>query len=48
MIVIAFHINEDEYYNALRISKDNDYELHLVRSRKSCFVNNYFKNGLLD
>ena len=48
MIVIVFHINEDEYYNALGISKDNDYELHLVRSRNSHFVNNYFKNGLLD
>lgn len=31
MIVIVFHINQDEYYNALGISKDNDYELHLVR-----------------
>ena len=31
MIVIVFQNNEDDYYNALGISKDNDYELHLVR-----------------
>ena len=40
-------INEDDYYTALGISKDNDYELHLVRLPNSFSVNNYFKNGLL-
>ena len=46
-ILREFYINEDDYYNALGISKDNDYELHLVRIPNSCFVNNYFKSGLL-
>ena len=34
-------ITEDDYYWALSISPDNDYEIHLKRSTGSCFVNNY-------
>ena len=30
-ILRELEINEDDYYTALGISKDNDYELHLVR-----------------
>ena len=34
-------ITEDDYYCALSISPDSDYEIHLKRSRGSCFVNDY-------
>ena len=34
-------ITEDDYYRALSISPDNDYEINLKRSTGSCFVNNY-------
>ena len=34
-------ITEDDYYWALSISPDNDYEIRLKRSTGSCFVNNY-------
>ena len=39
-------ISREEYYSALRISSDANYELHLKRSLNSCFVNNYFVAGL--
>ena len=40
-------ITEQEYENALKISDDNSYQLHLRRPSYSCFVNNYFDIGLL-
>ena len=40
-------IIEQEYENALKISDDNCYQLHLRRPIDSCFVNNYFDIGLL-
>ena len=40
-------ITEQEYENALKISDDNSYQLHLRRPTNSCFVNNYFDIGLL-
>ena len=40
-------ITEQEYENALKISDDNSYHLHLRRPTDSCFVNNYFDIGLL-
>ena len=46
-ILRELEINEDDFYTALEISKDNDYELHLLRSPNLCFFNNYFKSGLL-
>ena len=36
-------ISEDRYYEALKISGDNDFQNHF---RRSCFINNYFKTGL--
>ena len=39
-------ISSEEYYRALSISEDNDYELHLIRPPNSFFVNNYFSDGL--
>ena len=45
-ILQKLDISEDEYYNALSISKDSDFEIHLKRPPNSCFVNNYFAEGL--
>lgn len=38
-------ITEQQYYDALSISPDSDYELHLKRPMNSCFIN-YFIAGL--
>ena len=40
-ILSSMGITEDDYYWALSISPDNDYEIHLKRSTGSCFVNNH-------
>ena len=40
-------ISAEEYENALKISDDNSFQLHLRRPTDSCFVNNYFDIGLL-
>ena len=45
-ILSELEIDEEDYYRALSVSKDNDYELHLIRPPNSCFVNNYFDVGL--
>ena len=34
-------------YKALSISDDNDFQIHLRRPPNSCFVNNYFDEGLM-
>ena len=39
-------ISECDYYNALSISDDNDFQIYLKRPPNSCFVNNYFDEGL--
>ena len=46
-ILRELEINEDDYYTALGISKDDDYKLHLVRPSNSYFVKNYFTSILL-
>ena len=45
-ILSELSISSEDYYNALAISHDEDYELHLIRPPNSCFVNNYFEVGL--
>ena len=45
-ILDLLDITEEEYYNALSISPDQDFEIHLYRPPDSCFVNNYFAIGL--
>ena len=42
-ILCELEINEDDYYTALGISKDNDYELHLVRRPNSCLATTILK-----
>ena len=39
--------SENEYYEALSISSDDDFQIHFKRPSNSCFVNNYFNEGLL-
>ncbi|KXJ13769.1 ATP-dependent DNA helicase PIF1 [Exaiptasia diaphana] len=39
-------ITQEQYYSALSISPDSDYELHLKRPIDSCFINNYFIAGI--
>ena len=41
----SVNITEEQYYWALSISPDSDYELHLKRPTNSCFINNYFIAG---
>ena len=40
-------ISKEDYEAALSISEDSDYQLYLKRPPNSCFVNNYFTDGLL-
>ena len=46
-ILHSLGITEQDYYKALSISADQDYEIHYRRPPDSCFVNNYFEIGLL-
>ena len=39
-------ITKEQYYSALAISPDSNYELHLRRPVDSCFINNYFIAGI--
>ena len=39
-------ITEEQYYWALSVSADSDFDLHLKRPLDSCFINNYFVAGL--
>ena len=45
-IMSSLDLTEEQYYNALSISQDSDFEIHLKRPLNSCFVNNYFPEGL--
>ena len=39
-------ISKDDYENALSISPDRDFQIHHKRRPDSCFVHNYFADGL--
>ena len=45
-VLATADISEQDYYWALSVSADSDYELHLKRSTDSCFINNYFVAGV--
>ena len=45
-ILTSAGVSEQDYYWALCISGDSDYELHLKRPPDSCFINNYFIAGI--
>ena len=42
----SVNITEEQYYWALSVSTDSDYELHLKRPIDSCFINNDFIAGI--
>lgn len=45
-ILKSLELYEADYCNALSISSDSDFQIHLKRLPNSCFVNNYFDEGL--
>ena len=45
-ILTGLDISESDYYEALAISSDDDFQVHLERPPNSCFINNYFEEGL--
>ncbi len=45
-ILNSIGVTEDQYYSALSISPDSDFDLHLKRPVDSCFINNYFVAGI--
>ena len=46
-ILNQLEFTESEYYEALSIYSDNDFQIHFRRPPNSCFINNYFDEGLL-
>ena len=46
-ILNQLRISEEDCYNTLSISDDNEFQVHLKRLPNSCFVNYYFRTGLL-
>ena len=46
-ILNELELTESEYYEALSISSDNDFQIHFRHPPNSCFINNYFYEGLL-
>ena len=45
-ILTSVGISKDEYYWALSISCDSDFDLHIKRPIDSCFINNFFVAGI--
>ena len=45
-ILNSIGISEDEYYIALSISPDSDFNIYLRRPLDSCFINNYLVAGI--
>ena len=46
-ILFCLDLTEEQYYEAISISSNQDFEIHYYRPPNSCFVNNYFADGLL-
>ena len=46
-ILSLFEISSKDYEEALSISDDSDSQIHYKRAPNSCFVNNYFCDGLM-
>ena len=45
-ILISLGITEEQYYWALSVTRDSDFDLHLKRPLDSCFISNYFVAGI--
>ena len=46
-ILASLEISKHDYKEALSISEDNDFQIHYKWPPNSCFVNNYFCDGLM-
>ena len=46
-VLYELNITEQEYYQVLAISIDDDFQIHFKRPTNSCSVNNYFSEGLM-
>lgn len=46
-ILESLNITKEEYENALSISSDSGFQIHFRRFPNSCFINNYFTEGLM-
>ena len=44
-ILQQLNITPEDYYNALSISSDNDFQIHSKHQPNECFINNYFVEG---
>ena len=42
-ILKQLSLTEDQYYDALSISNDFDFQIHLKRQSNVCFINTFFK-----
>ena len=45
-ILAELKLTKEEYYGALSISIDSDFQIHLKRKPNACFINNFFVEGL--
>ena len=45
-ILMKLNITEEEYYNALSISTDSEFQIHIKREPNACVINNFFIEGL--
>ena len=45
-ILAELKLTEEEYYGALSILSDFDFQIHLKRKPNACFINNFFVDGL--
>ena len=45
-ILAELSVTEKEYYSALSISSDSDFQIHLKKQPNACFINNFYSEGL--
>ena len=45
-ILQELNLTEDQCYDALSISNDSDFQIHLKRQPNACFINNFLEEGL--
>ena len=45
-ILNELNIDSNDYYKCLQMSPDENFQIHFKRSPNSCFINNYFIEGL--
>ena len=47
-ILLELSISSDEHNSACFTSEDNNYKVNFIRPPNSCFVSNYFSDGIKD